>query len=437
MTAFNAQQQESKQRSPSPPTSHTGNNSLVSAINNGYHTASREFEKFFTSWGFYKRSIDQEMESGSQKDKHTGKRKRQVDNNDNSTHLQHVSNDTCAIYGRIIPDEHRQHTLSSPPYNSHHPGTTLVPANNDTSPKKKRNNTDIYKYVFQRQASTRTEPNETTPLDTEKDNHRPQQGITPPSMSSLSTRSRSYLSFTNCKDFDQLEQERIERLKRSIETLESKSSFLQSPKSTRTVRFSPVVEHASIITPPPSSTPSSLSAYKHARQSLSLEPTSPRRMPTTTTTTVSSSSRVHDNPFLLTKDTPNENDHHQEDTSYQTDALPPTSSTQPTTITTEHISSSFDQNTSLSTSTSVDSSDMRNHQVKRGLSFEPSSPLKKKPKTQGIGKEHKKSMALIIDQIPTVKLRRTDTIRGPDGQTIPNRFWNEIYNNGKNKSRPL
>ncbi|ORZ15199.1 hypothetical protein BCR42DRAFT_416611 [Absidia repens] len=51
--------------------------------------------------------------------------------------------------------------------------------------------------------------------------------------------------------------------------------------------------------------------------------------------------------------------------------------------------------------------------------------------------QHRNTMDVIIQQIPQVKLRRTDTIRGPDGQLKPNPFWKEIYNNGKRRSRPL
>lgn len=50
---------DSDQKSPSPPPSSIGNSSLVSVINNGYQTASKEFEKFFTAWGFIKRPTGQ------------------------------------------------------------------------------------------------------------------------------------------------------------------------------------------------------------------------------------------------------------------------------------------------------------------------------------------------------------------------------------------
>ncbi|KAI9482654.1 MAG: hypothetical protein EXX96DRAFT_555168 [Benjaminiella poitrasii] len=41
---------------------------------------------------------------------------------------------------------------------------------------------------------------------------------------------------------------------------------------------------------------------------------------------------------------------------------------------------------------------------------------------------HKSKMRNIIPLIPHVKLRKTDTIIGPDGTQRPNPFWNEIYN---------
>ncbi|CAO3639359.1 unnamed protein product [Cunninghamella echinulata] len=45
--------------------------------------------------------------------------------------------------------------------------------------------------------------------------------------------------------------------------------------------------------------------------------------------------------------------------------------------------------------------------------------------------KHKDTMNKIIHQIPEVKLRKTDMIRGPDGNMYRNPIWHEIYKNGK------
>ncbi|KAI9304368.1 hypothetical protein BJ944DRAFT_266950 [Cunninghamella echinulata] len=45
--------------------------------------------------------------------------------------------------------------------------------------------------------------------------------------------------------------------------------------------------------------------------------------------------------------------------------------------------------------------------------------------------KHKDTMNKIIHQIPKVKLRKTDMIRGPDGNMYRNPIWHEIYKNGK------
>ncbi|KAI8061851.1 uncharacterized protein B0P05DRAFT_590594 [Gilbertella persicaria] len=42
--------------------------------------------------------------------------------------------------------------------------------------------------------------------------------------------------------------------------------------------------------------------------------------------------------------------------------------------------------------------------------------------------KHKSKMRELIQLIPNVRLRKTDTIIGPDGREKPNPFWNEIYN---------
>ncbi|CEP14636.1 hypothetical protein [Parasitella parasitica] len=44
---------------------------------------------------------------------------------------------------------------------------------------------------------------------------------------------------------------------------------------------------------------------------------------------------------------------------------------------------------------------------------------------------HKSKMKELIQMIPTVRLRKTDTLIGPDGVKRPNPFWNEIYNHGR------
>ncbi|EPB89398.1 hypothetical protein HMPREF1544_03767 [Mucor circinelloides 1006PhL] len=45
--------------------------------------------------------------------------------------------------------------------------------------------------------------------------------------------------------------------------------------------------------------------------------------------------------------------------------------------------------------------------------------------------QHKSKMQELIKMIPCSRLRKTDTITGPDGVSRPNPFWHEIYNHGR------
>ncbi|KAI8369474.1 uncharacterized protein BYT42DRAFT_584587 [Radiomyces spectabilis] len=47
--------------------------------------------------------------------------------------------------------------------------------------------------------------------------------------------------------------------------------------------------------------------------------------------------------------------------------------------------------------------------------------------------QHKDTMQKIVNAIPHVRLRRTDTITDPDGITRPNPFWNEIYKKSRRR----
>ncbi|KAI9251440.1 hypothetical protein BDA99DRAFT_521872 [Phascolomyces articulosus] len=49
---------------------------------------------------------------------------------------------------------------------------------------------------------------------------------------------------------------------------------------------------------------------------------------------------------------------------------------------------------------------------------------------------HRSSMKEIVQQIPNVKLRRTDILEGPDGSMKPNPFWVEIYEPKRRYKRP-
>lgn len=134
------------------------------------------------------------------------------------------TNDSSAIYGRIIPDENRHHSLSSSPHDDRRStaATALEPPlpqthDNDQvdgSPRKRRHTDFIQSLLKPPPPKVRSEPieAESSPIHTSKIVSATRIKSSPP----------SYVSFAKCKDWDQQEQDRLERLKRSIETLESK-----------------------------------------------------------------------------------------------------------------------------------------------------------------------------------------------------------------------
>ncbi|ORZ20565.1 hypothetical protein BCR42DRAFT_409046 [Absidia repens] len=543
------QQQKQQPQQQHASSSHDNNNNsfFVAAINNGYTAASREFERFFSSWGFNKRPKGIETNNvDSMQNKYHGKRKRDsYDNKDNSGY----HNDSV-VYARIIPDENRQHHGYPPTFSAHNNSDTTTtttsitskPLTESSTPRilepltstSLSNNSHHHRHTFQflverphspptrlnvtsdtaaiptdkQHGNESASPSKTTtyPLNHDATTSRSKLESTPNStITRLKSMQSSYMTTGNDAakyvDMDHLEEERLAKLERIIQEAHFNATQLlsisQNSKAARTVRFSPIINHESMISPrisrpssspppplslpltssqsylsPRRSSPRPSSAYSRAKRTLSLE--SPETSPKSTATTSpipprirnestgpssSSMSRFAHDSFISTtnitsetipkSDDKNDIYHRTERIPLKTDfpssrstSLEPfsTSSTG-TKLSSPSSSPPFHQRlSSASTQPPVDHLFEQGQQqnIVNGHKVLPTeqSP-RKKLKTADFDKEHKKNMGIIIHQIPKVTLRRTDIIRGRDGQLKPNPIWNEIYNNGKNKSRPL
>ncbi|KAI8077736.1 uncharacterized protein BX664DRAFT_343370 [Halteromyces radiatus] len=430
--------------------------SLTSILSKCYTTASNEFEKFCTAWGFITRplQIPDQLKSTTELNIN-GKRRRESLDNSNLTNF-HLGNpnNSNAVYGRIIPDEHRFLRTSAAAATT---TTTTSNSNQEQQsiPSNKRQKLILNNPETSTNNNLTTTSNNDTPFltqssSTNQDDNNPyinksntkvtldksprptsnakEMQSTATSSSTVETTSTPKETAMNTMihgyyDLDGLsgEDDRLARLEKEIQAIESSLIDLSSPPRTlsfprRQQQSSPARGHSRIFV---------LSRTLHPDPDpIFSSPVSP-----TKDSTVSKKETTHydlrtnimpptPSPRSLSKPT-RTNATSANDISHKT-----TTSTNSTSI--------------LSTSTSILPTKSPRHVFVNNHKVLNSSPtvVYKPRKSFDYRTEHKNAMDIIITQIPKVKLRRTDMIRGPDGELKPNPVWKEIYDNGR-WSRPL